>query len=45
MARKKKKVEEKEIIYAPIDEQPITETLEQNYMPVSYTHLTLPTIA
>ena len=33
MARKKKKVEEKEIIYAPIDEQPITETLEQNYMP------------
>ena len=25
MARKKKKVEEKEIIYAPIDEQPITE--------------------
>ena len=24
MARKKKKVEEKEIIYAPIDEQPIT---------------------
>ena len=32
MARKKK-TEEEEIIYAPIDEQPITETLEKNYMP------------
>ena len=30
---KKKKIEEEEIIYAPIDEQPITETLEKNYMP------------
>ena len=37
MARKKKKVEEKEIIYAPIDEQPITETLEQNYICLLYT--------
>ena len=36
MARKKKIVEEKEIIYAPIDEQPITETLEQNYMPLPH---------
>ena len=32
MARKKKDKTE-EIIYAPIDEQPITQTLEQNYMP------------
>ena len=32
MARKKK-TEEEEIVYAPIDEQPITETLEKNYMP------------
>lgn len=32
MARKKK-TEEEEIIYAPIEEQPITETLEKNYMP------------
>ncbi|MDY3972864.1 MAG: DNA gyrase subunit A [Clostridia bacterium] len=30
---KKKKTEEEEIIYAPIAEQPITETLEKNYMP------------
>ncbi len=30
---KKKKIEEEEIIYAPIEEQPITETLEKNYMP------------
>ena len=34
MARKKKKVEEKRDYIAPIDEQPITETLEQNYMPM-----------
>jgi len=33
MARKKKTQVEEEIIYAPIDEQPITETLEKNYMP------------
>ncbi len=32
MARKKK-TEEEEIIYAPIDEQPITDTLRENYMP------------
>ena len=32
MARKKK-TEDEEIVYAPIDEQPITETLEKNYMP------------
>ena len=32
MARKKNK-EPEEIIYAPIAEQPITETLEKNYMP------------
>lgn len=32
MARKKKTVE-KEIVYAPIDEQFITDTLEKNYMP------------
>lgn len=32
MARKKK-TEEEEIVYAPIDEQPITEILEENYMP------------
>ncbi|MCH5210144.1 MAG: topoisomerase IV [Oscillospiraceae bacterium] len=32
MARKKK-TQTEEIIYAPIDEQPITETLEKNYMP------------
>ena len=31
MARKKK--EEEVIIEAPIDEQPITRTLEENYMP------------
>ncbi len=30
---KKKKPQEEEIIYAPIEEQPITETLEKNYMP------------
>ncbi len=29
----KKKTASEEIIYAPIDEQPITETLEKNYMP------------
>ena len=35
MARKKKddKKEIKEIVYAPIEIQPITETLEKNYMP------------
>lgn len=32
MARKKKNTE-KEIVYAPIDEQFITDTLEKNYMP------------
>ena len=32
MARKKKN-ETAETVYAPIDEQPITETLEKNYMP------------
>lgn len=30
---KKKKTESEEIIYAPIEEQPITETLEKNFMP------------
>ena len=30
---KKKKVEKKEIVYAPISYQPITETIEKNYMP------------
>ncbi|MGN0108287.1 MAG: DNA gyrase subunit A, partial [Hominilimicola sp.] len=33
MARKKTTQPEEEIIYAPIEEQPITETLEKNYMP------------
>ena len=35
MARKKKdaKKENKEIVYAPIEIQPITDTLEKNYMP------------
>ncbi len=33
MARKKKQNEPKEIVYAPILPQPITETLEKNYMP------------
>ena len=32
MARKKKQ-EDEVIISAPIEEQPITETLEKNYMP------------
>ena len=30
---KKKKQENKEIVYAPIVYQPITETIEKNYMP------------
>ena len=30
---KKKKIEKKEIVYAPIVYQPITETIEKNYMP------------
>ena len=33
MARKKKVNEQKEIVYAPIIPQPITETIEKNYMP------------
>jgi DNA gyrase subunit A len=33
MARKKKQEEEKIIEYAPIEEQPITEMLEKNFMP------------
>ncbi len=33
MARKQKKEEKKEIVYAPILYQPITETIEKNYMP------------
>ena len=33
MARKKKANEQKEIVYAPIIPQPITETIEKNYMP------------
>ncbi len=33
MARKKKQNEQKEIVYAPIIPQPITETIEKNYMP------------
>ncbi len=33
MARKKKQSEQREIIYAPIIPQPITETIEKNYMP------------
>ena len=33
MARKKKHDEIKEIVYAPVLPQPITETLEKNYMP------------
>ena len=33
MARKKKQSEQKEIVYAPIIPQPITETIEKNYMP------------
>ncbi len=33
MATKKKKNEQKEIVYAPVVYQPITETLEKNYMP------------
>ena len=31
MAKKKKQV--KEIVYAPVVYQPITETIEKNYMP------------
>ncbi len=33
MARKKKQNEEAEVVYAPIVLQPITETIEKNYMP------------
>ena len=33
MARKKKQNEQEEIVYAPILPQPITETIEKNYMP------------
>ncbi len=34
MARKKKQIEEqKQIVYAPVVPQPITETIEKNYMP------------
>ncbi len=33
MARKKKQNEETEVVYAPIVLQPITETIEKNYMP------------
>lgn len=33
MARKKKQNEDSEIVYAPILPQPITETIEKNYMP------------
>ncbi len=33
MAKKQKKDEAKEIVYAPIVYQPITETIEKNYMP------------
>ena len=33
MARKKKQDEVQEIVYAPIIPQPITETIEKNYMP------------
>lgn len=33
MARKKKQNEQQEIVYAPILPQPITETIEKNYMP------------
>lgn len=34
MARKKKKVEEKEIIYAPIDEQPLPKHLSRTICPM-----------
>jgi len=33
MARKKKQNEQEELVYAPILPQPITETIEKNYMP------------
>ncbi len=33
MAKKKKQNEVQEIVYAPILPQPITETIEKNYMP------------
>ncbi len=33
MAKRQKKEEKKEIVYAPIVYQPITETIEKNYMP------------
>ena len=33
MAKKKKQNESQEIVYAPIVSQPITETIEKNYMP------------
>lgn len=33
MPRKKKQDEKKELIYAPVINQPITETIEKNYMP------------
>lgn len=33
MAKKKKKEEKKPIVYAPVIYQPITETIEKNYMP------------
>ena len=38
MARKKK-TEEEEIIYAPIDEQPITDTLRENYKFLIWDHI------
>lgn len=33
MARKKKQEEKKPLVYAPVINQPITETIEKNYMP------------
>lgn len=33
MPRKKKQDEKKELVYAPVINQPITETIEKNYMP------------
>ena len=33
MAKKKKTEEKKAIVYAPVIPQPITETIEKNYMP------------
>ena len=33
MAKKTKSVEPEKIVYAPVQPQPITETIEKNYMP------------